>query len=91
MTGLHNGVLDNSLWRKRIEVMVGQQLIAKGLQQVGLEDHSDLPVHFLVGVKDKQRVESTGVMGGVPMVVGTGGALAIMVVTGLPTSIRKAP
>ncbi len=50
MTGLHNGVLDNSLLRKRIEVMVGQQLIAKGLRQVGLEDHSDLLVHFWVPV-----------------------------------------
>ena len=55
-----NGVLDNSLVRKRIEVMVGQQLTAKGLRQVGLEDHSDLLVHFWIGVKDKQRVESAG-------------------------------
>jgi Domain of unknown function (DUF4136) len=54
-----NGVLDNSFVRKRIEVMVGQQLTAKGLRQVGLEDHSDLLVHFWIGVKDKQRVEST--------------------------------
>jgi hypothetical protein len=59
-----NGVLDNSLLRKRLEEMVGQQLTAKGLRQVGLEDHSDLLVHFWVGVKDKQRVESTGVRGG---------------------------
>ena len=58
------GVLDNSLMRKRIEVMVGQQLIAKGLRQVGLEDHPDLLIHFWVGVKDKQRVESTGMAGG---------------------------
>jgi hypothetical protein len=58
------GVLDNSLLRKRIEEMVGQQLTAKGLRQVGLEDHPDLLVHFWVGVKDKQQVESTGVMGG---------------------------
>jgi hypothetical protein len=58
------GVLDNSLMRKRIEEMVGQQLTAKGLRQVGLEDRSDLLVHFWVGVKDKQHVESTGVVGG---------------------------
>jgi len=38
--------------------MVGQQLIAKDLRQVVLEDHSDLPIHFWVGVKDKQCVES---------------------------------
>jgi uncharacterized protein DUF4136 len=54
------GVLDNSLLRKRIEDMVGQQLTAKGLRQVGLEDRPDLLVHFWVGVKDKQRVESSG-------------------------------
>ena len=58
------GVLDNSLMRKRIEEIVGQQLIAKGLRQVGVEDRPDLLVHFWVGVKDKQRVESTGVTGG---------------------------
>jgi hypothetical protein len=44
--------------------MVGQQLTAKGLRQVGLEDRSDLLVHFWVSVKDKERVESTGVSGG---------------------------
>lgn len=58
------GVLDNSLLRKRIEERVGRQLIAKGLQQVGKEDRPDLYVHFWVGVKDKQRVESTGAAGG---------------------------
>jgi hypothetical protein len=54
------GVLANSLLRKRIEAMVGQQLTAKGLQQVGSGERSDLLVHFWVAVKDKQRVESTG-------------------------------
>jgi hypothetical protein len=44
--------------------MVGQQLIAKGLQQVGLEERPDLLVHFWVGVKDKQQIESTGAVGG---------------------------
>ena len=58
------GVLDNSLLRKRIEAMVGQQLAAKGLQQVGLDKRSDLLVHFWVGVKDKQRIESTGMPAG---------------------------
>src|SRR6478609_5785801 len=58
------GVLDNSLLRKRIEAMVGQQLTAKGLQRVGSEERSDLLVHFWVGVNDKQRVESTGMPAG---------------------------
>jgi len=40
------GVLDNSLLRKRIEEMVGWQLTAKGLRQVGVEDPSDLLVYF---------------------------------------------
>jgi hypothetical protein len=56
--------LDNSLLRKRIEEIVGQQLTAKGLRQVGVEDRSDLLVHFWVRVKDKQRVESTGMTAG---------------------------
>jgi Domain of unknown function (DUF4136) len=58
------GVLDNSLLRKRIEEMVRQQMKAKGLRQVGLEEHPDLQVHFWVGVKEKERVESTGPMMG---------------------------
>lgn len=58
------GVLDNSLMRKRIEELVGRQLTAKGLRQVGMEDRPDLLVHFWVGVKDKQRVQSTGMPGG---------------------------
>jgi Domain of unknown function (DUF4136) len=58
------GVLDNSLLRKRIEEIVSRQLTAKGLRQVGVEDRSDLLVHFWVGVKDKQRVESTGMTTG---------------------------
>jgi Domain of unknown function (DUF4136) len=58
------GVLDNSLMRKRIETMVGQQLTAKGLRQVGLEDRPNLLVHLWVSVKDKQVVQSTGMGGG---------------------------
>lgn len=53
------GVLGNSLLRKRIEEIVGQQLTAKGLRKVGLEDRPDLLVHFWVGVKNKQKVVST--------------------------------
>lgn len=54
------GVLDNSLMQKRLEHMVDQQLAAKGLQQMSLDQHPDLLVHYWIGVKDKQRVESTG-------------------------------
>lgn len=54
------GVLANSLLRKRLEHMVTQQLTMKGLQQVNLEQHPDLLVHYWVGVVEKQRVETTG-------------------------------
>lgn len=61
MTDLNQGgVLDNSLVRKRLEQMVGEQLAGKGLQQVGTGDKPDLLVHYWVGLKEKQRVESTG-------------------------------
>ena len=56
------GVLNNSLIRKRLEQMVGEQLSNKGLRQVGLDEHPDLQVHYWLTIKDKQRVESTGPM-----------------------------
>ena len=58
------GVLNNSLLRKRLEQMVGEQLSSKGLRQVGLDEHPDLRVHYWVIIKDKQRVQSTGPMVG---------------------------
>ena len=67
-TGLRDryqgGVFNNSLSREQLEEMVRQQMTAKGLRQVGLEEHPDLLVHFLVGVKQKDRVESTRPMMG---------------------------
>jgi len=54
------GMLDNSLMRKRLDQMVGQQLTNKGLQQVGLDQNPDLLVNYWVGVKEKQQIESTG-------------------------------
>src|SRR5215831_18487880 len=57
-------VLDNSLLGKRIEDMVRQQVTAKGLRQVDVDEHPDLLVHFWVGVKEKEVVESTGPMVG---------------------------
>ena len=65
MTDLNQGgVLNNSLVRKRLEQMVGQQLSSKGLRQVGLDEHPDLLVHYWITIKEKQRVESTGSMVG---------------------------
>jgi hypothetical protein len=54
------GVLDNSLVRKRVERMVGQQLMNKGLREVGLSDNPDLLVHYWIGLKEKQEIRSTG-------------------------------
>jgi len=59
------GILDNSLTRKRIESIVARELTSKGLQQVELDQHPDLLVHYWVGVKEKQQLESTGPTGGV--------------------------
>jgi len=57
------GILDNSLLRKRLDQMVGQQLGNKGLQQVAGSQIPDLLVHYWVGVQEKQRVQSTASAG----------------------------
>jgi len=79
-TGLRDrdqgGVFNNSLLRKQIEDMVHQQMTAKGLRQVDVDEHPDLLVHFLVGVKQKERVESTGPMMG-PYAVPSAGPSAM--------------
>ena len=45
--------------RMRIKEMINEQLAAKELRQVGLEDHPDLLVHlaFAVNEADKYKVE----------------------------------
>ena len=62
--GKEVGPSDNSPLRGRIKEMVYEQLAAKGLRQVGVEDRPDLLVHIFFGVKDKQRVQSTGMTPG---------------------------
>jgi len=54
------GMLDNSLVRKRVERMVGQQLMNKGLREVGVSDSPDLLVHYWMGLREKQEIRSTG-------------------------------
>ncbi|MBX3301000.1 MAG: DUF4136 domain-containing protein [Nitrospira sp.] len=54
------GVLDNSLVRHRLETMIGRELQQKGLTQASLDQNPDLLVHYWVGVKHKQQVQSTG-------------------------------
>lgn len=54
------GVLDNSLLRKRLELLVREQLSNKGLQEVGVTDNPDLLVHYWVGLQEKQQLQSTG-------------------------------
>ena len=46
--------------QKRIESAVVRELTAKGLRQVGINEHPDLLVHYWVNVQDKQRLESSG-------------------------------
>jgi len=53
------GLLDNSLVRKRIEAGVSRELTKKGLQEVKMDGHPDLLVHYWLGKKDKQRVQGT--------------------------------
>ena len=62
--GKEVGPSDNSPLRGRIKEMVVEQLAAKGLRQVGVEDRPDLLVHIFFGVKDKQHVQSTGMTPG---------------------------
>jgi hypothetical protein len=54
--GIEIAASDNkSLLRMRIKEMVTEQLVAKGLRQVGLEDHPDLLVHLAFGVNDADK------------------------------------
>ncbi|NWF73092.1 MAG: DUF4136 domain-containing protein [Nitrospirae bacterium] len=57
--GYEVGPSDHSPLRGRIKEMVDEQLIAKGLRQVRVEDRPDLLVHIFFGVKGQQRVETT--------------------------------
>ncbi|MET0515778.1 MAG: DUF4136 domain-containing protein [Nitrospiraceae bacterium] len=61
MTDLNqNGVLANSLVRKRIETAIARELTKKGMSQVGLDQNPDLLVHYWMGVKDKQQIDTMG-------------------------------
>ena len=51
---------DHSPLRGRIKAMIDEQLAAKGVRQVSLEDRPDLLVHIFFGVMDEQRVQNTG-------------------------------
>jgi hypothetical protein len=54
------GVLSNNLTRKRIETAITRELTKKGLRLVGLEQNPDLFVHYWIGIKEKQRLDTTG-------------------------------
>ena len=43
--------------RVRVKEMVNEQLAAKGLRQVGLEDRPDLLVHLFFGVQDADKYQ----------------------------------
>ena len=57
--GYEVGPSDRSPLRGRIKEMIDEQLVAKGLRQVSVEDRPDLLVHIFFGVKGQQHVEST--------------------------------
>jgi hypothetical protein len=48
---------DNSPLRMRMKEMVHEQLAAKGIHQVGLEDRPDLLVHLLFGVNETREFQ----------------------------------
>jgi len=54
--GIEIAASDNkSPLRMRIKEMVTEQLVDKGLRQVGLEDHPDLLVHLAFGVNEADK------------------------------------
>jgi Domain of unknown function (DUF4136) len=56
--GREIGASDNkSPLRMRVKEMVNEQLAAKGLRQVGLEDRPGLLVHLFFGVKDADKYQ----------------------------------
>jgi len=56
--GREIGASDNkSPLRMRVKEMVNEQLSAKGLRQVGLEDRPDLLVHLFFSVKDADKYQ----------------------------------
>ncbi|MEO8341847.1 MAG: DUF4136 domain-containing protein [Nitrospirota bacterium] len=55
--GREIGVSDKAPLRMRIKKMVDEQLAAKGLRQVGLEDRPDLLVHLLFGMNDTKKYQ----------------------------------
>jgi len=48
---------NNSPLRMRVKEMVNEQLAAKGLRQVGLEDRPDLLVHLAFGVNEADKYQ----------------------------------
>jgi len=48
---------NNSPLRMRVKEMVNEQLAAKGLRQVGLEDRPDLLVHLFFGVQEADKYQ----------------------------------
>ena len=62
--GREIGPSDHSPLRGRIKQMIDEQLAARGVRQVSLEDHPDLLVHIFFGVMDEQSADSTSRMPG---------------------------
>jgi hypothetical protein len=54
------GPSDHSPLRQRVKEMVHEQITAKGVRQVSTAEGPDLLVHLFYGVKDLERVQTTG-------------------------------
>jgi Domain of unknown function (DUF4136) len=71
-TFAHSGMKDRGLeipasdnkspLRTRVKEMVNEQLVAKGLRQVGLEDSPDLLVHLAFGVYDADKYRESALV-----------------------------
>ncbi|HJT19864.1 MAG TPA: DUF4136 domain-containing protein [Nitrospira sp.] len=57
------GILDNSLTRKRLETLIAGELTKKGLTGVAIDQTPDLLVHYWMGVEEKQKLDDMGTIG----------------------------
>jgi hypothetical protein len=51
-----SGILSNSLIRQRVEGLLTENLDAKGLKQMPVDQNPDLLIQYWVGIKEKQDV-----------------------------------
>lgn len=63
MTDLNqDGLLSNSLTRKRVETAIARELTKKELRPVELDQKPDVLIHYWLGIKDKENVQAMAPM-----------------------------